>query len=156
MKKTVAFAVSVLTVLSTTAFPVNAVDDNRGAVISTTIEPAYTVTIPKDINVPFNAEKTDFGSVSLSSAHLEPNKCVRVSMLSDNTLENKADSTKKIPYTIYEGTSYTIGNVFTQAVYNIEGGSTPLTISITKDDWNKAYAGEYEDTVTFMIEYTDR
>ncbi len=156
MKKKLALAATVLMVFSMAAFPVSAAEDNRGAVISTTVDPAYTVTIPKDIRVQFNAEKTDFGNISLSSAHLEPGKCIRVSMISDNTLENQTDSTKTIPYTIYEGTADDMRKVFTSATYSIEGGSTPLTISIGKNAWNSAYAGDYDDTVTFKIEYTNK
>ena len=36
------------------------------------------------------------------------------------------------------------------------GEETPLTIAIKKEDWKKAAAGEYADTVTFTISYVDK
>ena len=36
-----------------------------------------------------------------------------------------------------------------------KGDTCPLAITITQDDWDKAYAGEYSDTITFDIQYTD-
>ena len=36
------------------------------------------------------------------------------------------------------------------------GEETPLTIVIKKEDWKKAVAGQYSDTVTFTISYVDK
>lgn len=155
MKKRIALGVSVMMLLSLSAMPVSAADDTRNAVISTEIAPAYIVTVPASIKVPFNQEKTDFGAITLTKAQLEPNKCVKVTMQCDNLLDNKADAEKTIPYTIYEGKANATGNVFATASYLSAGEKTDLTIGITQEDWNKAYAGEYEDTVTFQIEYTN-
>lgn len=60
------------------------------------------VTMPLDVRVPFNAESTDFGSVGLDTAQLVPDKCVRITLESDHTLDNQADYTKTIPYSIHE------------------------------------------------------
>ena len=155
MKNRIALGVSMIMLLSLSAMPVSAAEE-KGAVISTEVAPAYIVTVPASIKVPFNQEKTDFGAVMLTTAQLEPDKCVKVTMLCDNLLDNKADAEKTIPYTIYEGKADATGNVFTTASYLSAGEKTDLTIGITQDDWNKAYAGEYEDTVTFQIEYTDQ
>ena len=38
--------------------------------------------------------------------------------------------------------------------YLAEGDKTDLTIKITQDDWNKAAAGHYGDTVIFDVAYT--
>ena len=111
---------------------------------------------PSNLSVPFNSVKTDFGAVTLEKAQLEPNKCVKVTLISDNKLDNKADADKNIPYTIYEGTADNVGDVYTSAKYLVKGDKTDLTVGITQDDWNKAFAGEYEDTVTFQIEYADK
>ena len=156
MKNRIALGVSMMMLLTMSAMPVSAADDNRNAVITTEVAPAYIVTIPTNMRVPFNQQKTDFGAVTLTKAQLEPNKCVKVTMQCDNLLDNKADAEKTIPYTIYEGKADATGNVFTTASYLSAGEKTDLTIGITQDNWNKAYAGEYEDTVTFQIEYTDQ
>ena len=44
---------------------------------------------------------------------------------------------------------------FTSAKYTAAGQETPLTIAIAKDEWNKAAAGSYSDTVTFTVSYVD-
>jgi len=155
MKKKFALCTAVLMLMSVSALPVSAADDTRTAVISTTVEPTYVVTIPADLKIPFNQEKTNFGEVKLDSAQIEVDKCVKVTMISDNTLKNKADKSKTIPYKIYEEKADSAETVFTTASYLTAGEKTALTIGIEKSDWNKAYAGEYEDTVTFQIEYTD-
>ncbi len=155
MKKKIAFAASVLMIASAFTAEANA-EDNRNAVITTQIDPAYIVTIPTDLNVPFNSVNTDFGAVQLESAQVEPNKCVKVTLISDNALENTADPSKTIPYTVCEGTADNVGGVYTSAKYLVRGDKTDLTVSITQDDWNNAYAGEYTDTVTFQIEYADK
>lgn len=43
---------------------------------------------------------------------------------------------------------------YTTASYLAAGDKTDLTIKIAQDDWNKAAAGHYSDTVTFDISYT--
>lgn len=156
MKKKIALAAAAMMIASAFAIPANAAEDNRNAVITTEIDPAYIVTIPSNLSVPFNSVNTDFGAVTLEKAQLEPNKCVKVTLISDNALDNKTDANKNIPYTIYEGTADNVGDVYTSAKYLVKGDKTDLTVGITQDDWNKAFAGEYEDTVTFQIEYADK
>ena len=74
----------------------------------------------------------------------------------DSKMENKADEEKTLAYTIFEGTSDAVTEkVFTSAEYTAVGDKTDLTINITAEDWQTAYAGEYSDTVTFNVEYTD-
>lgn len=127
------------------------------AEITTKIEPTYIVTIPADTKVAFNALSTDFGSVELTQARLNPGKVVRVHLDSDYKLKNKADESRTIPYDIVStddvGTTGSLKKFDAQLEF--EGDDCPLTIKITQDDWNAAYAGEYSDTVTFNVEYTD-
>ena len=60
-----------------------------------------------------------------------------------------------IPYTIVEGKADSATDtVYTTAAYLAEGDKTDLTIKITQDDWNNAYAGHYGDTVIFDVAYT--
>lgn len=158
MKKTIAM-ISALAMMMAVSVPFSAfADDNRGAVISTEIEPTYLVTIPADVKVVSGQEKTDFGAVKLDKAQLEPDKCIKVTLISDNLLKHQKDKTKTLAYTISEKvttTDITEETVFTSAVYQTAGEKTDLTIGITKDEWEKAYAGIYSNTVTFQIEYTN-
>ena len=126
------------------------------AVITTEVAPAYIVTIPSDTKVKFNSVNTDFGTVELTKAQLEPGKVVKVTLTTDNKLENKADEEKTIAYTIFEGMGEDVTETeFAAGTYQAVGDKTDLTINITQDEWNAAYAGEYSDTVTFNVEYTD-
>jgi len=152
MKKIIS-GISALTMIMAMAVPFSAFADDRGAVISTEIEPTYLVTIPADVKVVSGQEKTDFGTVKLDKAQLEPDKCIKVTLISDNLLKHQKDKTKTLAYTINEKTDE--GTVYTSADYLTVGEKTDLTIGISKDEWEKAYAGVYSNTVTFKIEYTD-
>ena len=116
--------------------------------ISTSIAPTYTVTIPKDMAVEFNKTSTAFGTISLDEAQIDPGYAVKVELTASGLLKNKADNTKTIAYAINAG-----GAVFRSREYTTAGQSTPLTIDITRQAWNQAYAGDYSDTVTFTISY---
>ena len=152
MKKVLTFALAVMLVmsLSVTAFAANTTGGE--ADITTSIAPTYTVTIPADVNVQFNATKTAFGAIEVETAQIHPDKCIKVALTSDGKLENSIDATKVIPYAIKDST----GAAFTSATYLTEGDKTELSIHITANDWNAAYAGEYSDTVTFTVSYEDK
>lgn len=115
--------------------------------ISVEISPSYAVTIPEDTEIVFGDTKTDFDSVELSQAQLEVGKSVKVSVEA-GALANTDDETKTIPYTVMAGDAE-----FTGAEYTAEGQSTDLTLAVTRDAWDSAYAGTYEGTVTFTISY---
>ena len=148
MKKTFALllALALMASLSVTAFAADNVD------ITTSIEPTYTVTIPANTAVVFNATETAFGAIEVTAAQIHPDKCIKVTLTTDGKLENGIDATKVIPYVIKDAE----GNTFTSATYLTEGDKTDLTIHITAADWNAAYAGSYSDTVTFTITYEDK
>ena len=157
MKKLIS-GISALVIMTAMAVPFSAFADDRGAVISTEIEPTYLVTIPADVKVVSGQEKTDFGAVTLEKAQIEPDKCVKVTLVSDNLLKHQKDKTKTLAYTISEKVTdaeTTKETVFTSAVYQTAGEKTDLTIGISKEEWEKAYAGTYSNTVTFKIEYAD-
>ena len=96
------------------------------------------MTIPADTTVAFNALSTDFGSVELTQARLNPGKQVVVTVDTDGELNNAADDKKVIPYTV-----------------TAQYAKFALSIEIGEEDWNKAYAGSYSDTVTFNVSYED-
>ncbi len=153
MKKLIAFFITavLLTAASTTAFAAEINQDSdlktSQATVTTSIAPTYTVSIPENISVAFNAASTQWGSIEVTQAQIDPDKQIVVS-LTAGTLKNSADSTKIIPYTVNDA-----NGVFTEASYLAKGDKTDLTINITAEDWNKAYAGSYSDTVTFTVSY---
>ena len=64
------------------------------AVITTSISPTYTVTIPADTSVPFNTLATPFGSIEVTAAQIDPDKCIRVTLTTDGELNNQVDGQK--------------------------------------------------------------
>ena len=149
MKKLFALilAVVMIATMSTTAFAANTTGGD--ADITTSIAPTYTVTIPADVNVAFNATETTFGAIEVTASQIHPDKCIKVALTTDGELNNAIDNTKVIPYVIKDSE----GAAFTSATYLTEGDKTELSIHITANDWNAAYAGEYSDTVTFTVSY---
>lgn len=155
MKKlTAAILALVLTFsLSATAFAeeINQ-EGNTNVEITASVAPTYTVTIPTATNVTFNKTSTSFGKVALTAARLEPGASVKVTLTADNTLKNKADGSKTIAYTITDSN----GTDFSEKSFTTVGEEVPLTINITQDEWNKAYAGDYEDIVIFKVAYVSQ
>ena len=109
MKKlfAIVLTVALLMSLSVTAFAANTTGGD--ADITTSIAPTYTVTIPADVNVQFNATETAFGAIEVEAAQIHPDKCIKVELTSDGKLENSIDATKVIPYAIKdsEGAAFT-------------------------------------------------
>ena len=152
MKKVFAviLTVALMATMSVTAFAANTTGGD--ADITTSIAPTYTVTIPADVNVQFNATETAFGAIEVEAAQIHPDKCIKVALTTDGELNNAIDNTKVIPYEIQDSE----GVAFTSATYLTEGDKTELSIHITEGDWNAAYAGDYSDTVTFTVSYEDK
>lgn len=73
---------------------------------------------------------------------------MEVALSASGTLKNAKDNSRTLVYEIRNGNTK-----FTSASYEKAGESTALTIHIAQDDWNKAFAGDYTDTVTFTISY---
>lgn len=157
MKKSIAILLTLILTLSlsATAFAAEIKQDSdpktADVEVTTSIEPTYTVTIPSNATVEFNAETTSFGAVTLDAAQIDPGYAVKVELNTDGTLENQADTTKTIAYTVNDAS----GAAFTAAEYTKAGENTPLTINITKDAWNAASAGDYKDIVTFTVSYAE-
>ena len=152
MKKLFALilTVTMLATMSVTAFAANTTGGD--ADITTSIEPTYTVTIPANTTVAFNATETAFGKIEVTASQIHPDKQIRVTLTTDGELNNTIDTTKVIPYVIKDAS----GAAFTTATYLTEGDKTVLSIHITADDWNAAYAGDYTDTVTFTVSYESK
>lgn len=156
MKKWIAlFLTLALTVsLPVTAFAAEINQDSdpktAKATVTTSIEPTYTVTIPGNVQVEFNATSTKFGTIELAAAQIDPGYAVKVELDASGKLKNEADQTKTIAYTVNSG-----DGAFSSQEYQNEGDSTDLTINITQAAWNAAYAGNYSDTVTFTVSYID-
>ena len=155
MKKiiTLALAAAMLSATGITAFAVDYPGGSQGTEVTTSVAPTFTVSIPADTTVAFNALSTDFGSVTLDSARLAPNKAVQVTVTSDYNLNNSVDNTAVIPYSLKAGNDTLDADY--AATFTTAGEKVDLTINITQADWDAAAAGDYGDTVTFNISYVD-
>ena len=142
---------ALMTATGITATAVDYPGGSQATEITTAVAPAFTVTIPADTTVAFNALETDFGAVTLESARLAPNKAVKVTLDASGLLKNADDSTKTIPYTIKK----TDGTVCNSVQYRTAGETTALKIGIEQAAWDAAFAGDYSDTVNFNISYVD-
>lgn len=118
--------------------------------ITTSVAPTYTVTIPADTEIEFNAVSTDLGSISLDAAQINPNYVVTVSA-NAGVFSNEADAQKTIPYKLTAG-----ADEFASAEYMAAGESTALKIAIEKTAWEAASAGDYSGTITFTVAYSEK
>lgn len=153
MKKIIAVALAVCLVfsLSMVAFAAPA-EEQREAIIQTSIEPTYLVSVPGDTTVNFNNTETTFGQIEIEKAQIDPDMCIVVALSTDGELVHTNEK-EVLPYTIVDDAT---NEVFTSASYTDQGQTTDLSINIAASDWASAYAGAYSDTVTFTISYEAR
>ncbi len=164
MKKMIAFlsAAAIVSAVSVTAFATDANEQSTNSrksnvTISTSVAPAYMVSIPANTTVAFNQTRTAFGTVMLESARIAPNKAVKVTITSDGELNNSADRTTVIPYSLTAvkgNTAEEVRDGYFTTLKDI-GEKIELTINISQRAWDSAAAGDYSDTVTFNIAYVE-
>lgn len=148
MKKLTSFALA-FALCAASAVSAFAANPTSGAtIIKTNIQPTYTVEIPAETSISFNATSTPLASpLYLSKAQLDPNHKVTVTA-TVNALKNDADNTKTIPFTLYEGNT-----VFTSADFTDTTQKVQLSVHIAQSAWDAAPAGNYTGSVTFHIAY---
>ena len=151
MKKLITLALAALLciAMSVTALaaPLTPTNKRESVTVSTRVDPAYTVTIPANTTIAFNATSTDFGAVTLTAARFETGKGVKVSV-TPGDLKNGANDT--IPYTIMSGAAQ-----FSEKMLTAVNEKADLTIDIAQTAWDAAKAGDYNATVTFTIAYAN-
>lgn len=114
--------------------------------VSTNISESYTVTIPADITIPYGAESTNLGNVTLVESHLADGKIVAVSVSSLNNWFMKTTQNDTLAYVLK-----TDGAAYTGSEFEDTNDTDALTVDIAKEAWVSAAAGEYADTITFTI-----
>ncbi|NLA77191.1 MAG: hypothetical protein GX851_05095 [Clostridiales bacterium] len=134
--------------LSLSAFAVELTGPGNTAItITTQIDPTYTVSIPAGTAVTFNTASTVLGDVELTSAKLDPDKAVTVSV-SKAPLVHASATTNTIVYTVMNGLTE-----FSSAVFDSQGDKVTLSINIPASEWEKAPAGSYAGNLTFNVTY---
>ena len=105
----------------------------------------------KTTTITFNHTDTNLnGTLHLSAAQLDPDHEVTISA-TEYELENQADNTKTIQFTLYEGS-----NSFTSTSFTDTKKEVQLSAHIDQKAWNAAPAGKYEGSVTFEISYNKK
>ena len=149
MKKLTSFALA-FALCAASAVSALAANPTSGATtIKTNIQPTYTVEIPAQTSIPFNATSTPLATkLGLSKAQLDPNHKVTVTA-TVNALKNDADTTKTIPFTLHNQD----GSAFTSAEFTDTTKKVQLSVHIAQTAWDAAPAGNYTGSVTFNIVY---
>lgn len=114
---------------------------------------SYIVVIPEQAEISFDREENPIGEIEYVKGNLEPGAYVTVALSKKTPLENKADDQYTIPYEVCLQ-----GEPFEQVVYDeltAAETKTALTVNITKENWEKAKAGDYKASLTFSISYTN-
>ena len=149
MKKLTSFALA-FALCAASAVSAFAANPTSGATtIKTNIQPTYTVEIPAQTSIPFNATSTPLATkLGLSKAQLDPNHKVTVTA-TVNALKNDADAGKTIPFTLHNQD----GSAFTSAEFTDTTKKVQLSVHIAQSAWDAAPAGNYTGSVTFNIAY---
>ena len=149
MKKLTSFALA-FALCAASAVSAFAANPTSGVTtIKTNIQPTYTVEIPAQTSIPFNATSTPLATkLGLSKAQLDPNHKVTVTATA-NALKNDKDSSKTIPFTLHNEN----GSAFTSAEFTDTNKKVQLSVHIAQTAWDAAPAGNYTGSVTFNIAY---
>lgn len=169
MKKFIAIAIAVLTVFS---FTTVAFAESTTTLTTTVPDAEYTLNIPADQEIPYGAESTNIGSISVTNASgFAEEKNLKVTLTFDDFKCEEASTT--IPFYIQmQGTNVVLGDKnsgdFLTFVGQADGTTSEYAIEykdstqfysasktylkINSTDWGKALAGEYTATITFTAE----
>lgn len=103
--------------------------------------PGYMLEVPAGVDIPYNQEDTDVGTVCVSMMVLEPGKQLKIR----GELENlKTESGQTLPCTM----DFTDVDVTDNRAY-------PIRVHIGKQDWADAPGGAYQANMTFWVEMQD-
>lgn len=125
-------------------------EEKTDSVITMSIAPTYTVSIPTGVDIKYGNTSTELGTVRATSMKIEPDKMVKVSAEA-KSIQNLKDTTKIVPYELKSG-----GNLWSETFLVDTNKSEKLTIDIKQADWDKAYAGSYKGVITFTVAYIDK
>lgn len=114
--------------------------------LKATVSAGYTIVIPATVEIPFNQLSTNL-PISVTALHLPTNgNALKVEVANMDALKNE---TGKL-------LSYTINGVDAKATLYFTALTTQnFVIGITQDNWNKAHAGNYSQTIRFNVSFTN-
>ncbi len=124
-------------------------DKTTSVEVTTEVPVMYTVTIPADVTIEFEATSVKLPAVTMSNYHLESGAYINVKVEADSAFLKLTDGAGTIPFTL------------TNKSWTLRAGSggdtvtanSQCTISIAESAWKSAAAGTYSATLTFTVEY---
>lgn len=152
MKKIIA-SLCLMTVLCSvctiTAFAENTTGGST--TISTEVKPAYTVTIPEKLEIPYNSTEAKELTLAASDVSLEDGKSVVVTAAGSGAFA-MANGSKTLAYELSKAASPWNAVAKDGEVASFtENGSK--TIYAKVPDWSSTVAGKYSGTITFTVSY---
>ena len=153
MKKTKVIAFLLILTMACCLLPAAALADNGETVLKTTVPDAsYTISIPSEAEIPYGAESTVIGEVSVTEVeHASSVTCA----VTCTDLEGKAGV---IPvtyrYAYAGGERLLLEGTALSAYQNGAAVSATLYADIAQSDWEAAASGDYQATMTFRFSAT--
>ena len=135
---------------------------HKDTTIKATVESAYTLSIPAETTIAFEAASTDLAGVLKVTGNVLPSQEVEVTVQA-KAFHNEAQGTDLR----YKLVNKADGNVFTGDVWDEDtlrdglagegqGKAIQLSIAIDEKDWELAKAGAYQGTITFTAALQDK
>ena len=143
MKKKIAI-IAALLALAVTGLTVSA--QTATTTVRYKADPSYMVTIPTQVEIPFNQLTWNYGTISIDKLLLDEGQSIQIKLDSNGKLKNQENPNSVIPYQVLSN-----GEPFISQKYTTAGVETPLTISILQKDWDQAAGGTYTASVIFDI-----
>ncbi|SHH57200.1 hypothetical protein SAMN02745196_00819 [Clostridium collagenovorans DSM 3089] len=153
--KKITMGLTALVLMGTMVLPVSAEEKSDTTRIKANVKSTYTLTIPAETTVNFEATSTDLnGALKVKGNVLSTQEVVVNATANDfhNTSQNK-----DLPYKLVnkaEGKEFSIAtwdeDILRAGLSDGQGKEILLSVDITDDNWNKAEAGDYEGSITFI------
>lgn len=159
--KKITMGLTVLALMGTMALPVSAqeTEQTKDTTITANVQSTYTLSIPADTTVKFEATSTDLSGKLKVSGNVLPTQEVVVTAQAD-TFHNTAQNTD-LPYKLMNGSEeFTTAtwdeNTLRAGLQEEQGTAIQLSIAIDESDWKTAEAGDYTGTITFTANLQDK
>lgn len=154
--KKITMGLTALALMGAMALPVSAQETQEDStIIKATIQSDYTLTIPAETAIEFQATSTSLNGKLKVKGNVLPTQEVIVTAQA-KAFHNKVQD-KDLPYKLIDKRN---GSEFTSATWDEDtlraglagegqGKELPLSVDITKENWDKAEAGNYEGSIVF-------
>ncbi len=160
MKRKIVMGLTAFALMGVMTLPVSAQGstESKDTTIKASVQSVYTLSIPAETQIAFEADSTDLAGALKVSGNVLPSQAVKVEVQA-GAFHNHVQNTD-LPYTLVNKAD---GNAFTGDTWDedtlragLEGAGTgkeiQLAVNIADTDWEAAEAGDYEGTITFTAD----